>query len=85
MVAVSKNFRAKRKQGRTRSAILARCPVVLAALGEECGWEGNFNRIPIGCSYKIEDFGIHASNPIVGSIPHRDFGIHASTQIYAEE
>ena len=64
MVAAYKNFRAKGKQRRARSSLFARCSVAFAALGEECDWEGNFNRIPIGCSYNIEDFGIHASSQI---------------------
>ena len=44
MVAASKNFDAKRKQRRIRSAFYARCPVVFAPLGEELGCEGNSNR-----------------------------------------
>ena len=44
MVAESTNFWAKRKQRRTRSSFFARCPEVFAALGEDCGWEGNLNR-----------------------------------------
>ena len=37
-----------------------------------------------GVPNPIGDFGIHGSNPMVGSVPHRDFAIHGSRQMYAE-